>query len=133
MTGSPEVTHAETVKVWKSPTCGCCAAWVDHLRENGFAVEVENTAQMGQIKRSLGVPENIGSCHTARVGGYTVEGHVPADEIARLLTEKPAVHGLSVPGMPIGSPGMEVPGARPYQVLSFTGGRTDVWSVEDPR
>jgi hypothetical protein len=132
LTGGPEVTRAQTVKVWKSPTCGCCAKWVDHLRDNGFAVEVEDTRQMAQIKRSLGVPRAAGSCHTARVGGYTIEGHVPADEIVRLLSEKPAVEGLAVPGMPIGSPGMEGPGARPYEVLSFGSQGARVWSREQP-
>ena len=116
------VVFADTVRVYKTPTCGCCAAWVTHLREAGFAVAVVDTADLAPLKAQFGVPSGLGSCHTARVGGYTVEGHVPAADVARLLRERPAdVAGIAVPGMPLGSPGMEVPGqpAQPYDVVAF--------------
>lgn len=109
------------VVVHKDPSCGCCGAWVDHLRGAGFQVSVTETDEMTAIKARLGVPQKLASCHTAEVGGYTIEGHVPADEIKRLLAERPAAKGLAVPGMPVGSPGMEVAGANPdrYEVVLF--------------
>jgi len=97
------------VLVHKSASCGCCGAWVDHLREAGFSVRVNETEGLNPIKERLGVPDGKGSCHTAEVGGYMVEGHVPAGDIKRLLLERPQARGLVLPGMPIGSPGMEVP------------------------
>lgn len=97
------------VLVHKSASCGCCGAWVDHLREAGFTVRVNETEDLNPIKERLGVPYGKGSCHTAEVGGYMVEGHVPAGDIKRLLLERPQAKGLVLPGMPIGSPGMEVP------------------------
>ncbi len=111
----PEVT------VYKDPNCGCCGGWVEHMKANGFKVKVAEPKDMGTVKARLGVPEKLASCHTAEVGGYVVEGHVPASSIKRLLKEKPPVHGLSAPGMPQGSPGMEVPGGKkdPYDVVSF--------------
>ena len=118
-----------TVKVYKSPTCGCCDAWVDHLKENGFTVETENRDDMESIKAENGIPAKLRSCHTGFVGGYFVEGHVPAADLKRLLKEKPAVAGLSVPDMPIGSPGMEGPNAEAYDVLAVeNGGGTRVWA-----
>ena len=110
------------VHVWKSPTCGCCAAWVKHLKAAGYPVEVEDVQDINTIKRARGIPSGAWSCHTAEVDGYLVEGHVPAATIDRVLAEHPAVAGVAVPGMPMGSPGMEVPGrkADPYQVVSFT-------------
>lgn len=109
------------VTVYKSPTCGCCAAWVDHMEENGFAVTVEDVTDLDPVKERLGVPDRLSSCHTATVGGFVVEGHVPADDVKLLLAEQPDVRGLAVPGMPIGSPGMEVEGraAEPYAVVAF--------------
>ncbi len=111
---------APLVEVWKDPSCGCCKDWIKHLEANGFAVrvfETGNTAQRGR----LGMPAKLGSCHTALVGGYVVEGHVPAREIRRLLKDRPNALGLAVPAMPIGSPGMDGPeyGGRrdPYDVL----------------
>ena len=95
-----------TIEVWKSPSCGCCAEWVKHLRANGFEVKVNDTGN-GAARARLGVPTKLGSCHTAAVAGYAVEGHVPAADIKRLLAEKPNAIGLAVPGMPVGSPGME--------------------------
>ena len=120
---------APSVVVYKSPTCGCCTKWIDHLKQAGFAVTVRDTANVAPIKRHHGVPQALESCHTALVGGYVVEGHVPAGVIQRLLRERPAVAGIAVPGMPAGSPGMEYPDARPqpYDVMAFRaeGG----WSV----
>ncbi len=94
------------VQVWKDPQCGCCQEWVEHLRANGFTVEIHDVGNTAARKR-LGMPEKLGSCHTATVGGYVIEGHVPAVDIARLLRQKPQALGLTVPGMPIGSPGMD--------------------------
>jgi len=100
------------VDVYKSPTCGCCSKWVDHLKANGFTVRSHNTHDVAPYKARLGVPFGYGSCHTAQVGGYLVEGHVPAKEIKRLLKEKPSARGLTVPGMVTGSPGMEAGGRK---------------------
>lgn len=109
------------VDVYKSPSCGCCNDWIKHLEANGFKVRPHDTDDVVRHKYRLGVPPGYGSCHTAEVGGYLVEGHVPAREIKRLLKERPKARGLTVPGMPIGSPGMEQ-GARrdPYEVLLVT-------------
>ena len=96
------------LQVWKDPNCGCCGDWVKHLQSNGFLVQVIDTGNVAARKR-LGMPDALGSCHTARVGGYVIEGHVPAADILRLLREKPDALGLAVPGMPIGSPGMDGP------------------------
>lgn len=113
---------ADTMVVYKTPTCGCCSKWVDHVEGNGFAVvahDIDN-AQLDATKRQLGVPAGRVSCHTATIGGYTIEGHVPADVIQRLLAEKPrGVRGLTVPGMPMGSPGMEGLISQEYEVLAF--------------
>ncbi|MBK1690070.1 DUF411 domain-containing protein [Rubrivivax gelatinosus] len=106
------------VQVWKSPTCGCCGAWVTHMRQAGFAVEVHEVQDIDASRRLLGMPAVYGSCHTARVAGYLLEGHVPAADVRRLLVMKPVAIGLAVPGMPIGSPGMEMDGRRDaYEVL----------------
>jgi len=114
------------VLMHKDPNCGCCSAWAEHLAANGFMVKTVATDDMQSVKRRFAVPQRLTSCHTARVGNYVIEGHVPAAAIKRLLREKPAVSGLSVPGMPIGSPGMEQ-GDRhdAYAVLAFDAkGRT---------
>jgi hypothetical protein len=107
------------IHVSKDPNCGCCTGWVEHLRNNGFTATVADTKDMPAVKTRLGVPEELASCHTAEIDGYVIEGHVPAHAIKRLLAEKPKARGLAVPGMPIGSPGME--GGRPevYQVMLF--------------
>jgi len=106
------------VVVHKSPTCGCCQAWAEHMQAAGFPVETRDTQDLDAIKAEVGVPYGQGSCHTARVGDYFVEGHVPADDVKRLLAERPDARGLTVPGMPVGSPGMEQGDARePYDVL----------------
>lgn len=106
-----------TVKVYKSATCGCCDKWVDHLRANGFVVDAINVDNVVEHKYRLGLPPGLGSCHTAEVDGYLVEGHVPAREIRRMLKERPKARGLAVPAMPMGSPGMEGPRKEPYDVL----------------
>lgn len=115
---APANTGLPMVLVHKSASCGCCNAWVDHLRQQGFKVQVRDVDDMGPVKQRLGIPYGKGSCHTAEVGGYFVEGHVPASDIKRLLAEKPAAKGLVLPGMPLGSPGMEVPDGtvQPYTV-----------------
>ena len=108
-----------SIRVYKSPTCGCCTKWVEHLEEAGFDVTVEDVNDVGAVKTSLGVPGDLGSCHTATVGDYVIEGHVPAENIKELLAESPDVAGLAVPGMPIGSPGMEGANPQAYDVLAF--------------
>jgi len=121
-----------TAVVYKSPTCGCCRAWVDHMRQNGFAVETHDIddAPLQEIKAAGHVPENGKSCHTARVGQYVIEGHVPADLVKKLLAEHPSdIAGLTVPGMVMGSPGMEGPNAQHYDVIAFTAnGQTRVYA-----
>lgn len=107
------------VQVWRTPTCGCCGAWVRHLEANGFSVTVTMQDDLAAIKARYGVPRNLESCHTAVVGGYVVEGHVPAADVRRLLRERPALAGLVVPGMPAGSPGMEAPVSEPYATLAL--------------
>ena len=109
------------VEVFKTPTCGCCSKWVEHLRTSGFNVRTNDMNDVGEIKRTRGVPDQLQSCHTAVVEGYVIEGHVPAGDVHRLLKEKPAVAGIAVGGMPIGSPGMEFPGSKgdSYDVVAF--------------
>lgn len=108
-----------TGDVWKSPTCGCCGLWVKHLIAQGFTLRVHDVADISQIKRERHVPTGLSSCHTAVIGGYVIEGHVPADVVRDLLKQRPDVVGVAVPGMPMGSPGME--GARKdrYSVMAF--------------
>lgn len=134
-TANDQASDLPLMTVYKSPTCGCCAKWVDHMREHGFEVAVVDDQQMGMRKAQLGVPQAMGSCHTATVGDYVIEGHVPAEDVLRLLREKPDAAGLAVPGMPIGSPGMEV-GDRvdPYTVWLYQkeGDRTAAWARHGP-
>ena len=110
-----------TIEVYKSATCGCCSKWVEHLKTNGFTVRTTNREDLADFKASKGVPRRVQSCHTGVVNGYVIEGHVPASDVQRLLKERPAIVGLAVPGMPIGSPGMEVQGRKvqPFDVLAF--------------
>ena len=119
------------VTVYKSPTCGCCKKWISHLEDNGFRVKAVDMNSVMPIKRQYGIGNSTASCHTALIDGYVIEGHVPASDIKRLLKDKPGhIRGLAVPGMPVGSPGMEQ-GARkdPYAVLSIDKtGRTEVYS-----
>src|SRR6185312_13990693 len=112
-------TSREAVTVWKNESCGCCKLWVRHLEENGFSVQAHDIDNMGPTKERVGIPAAMGSCHTGEVGGYFVEGHVPAEDIRRLLRERPDAKGLTVPGMPVGSPGMEQPSGlvQPYDVF----------------
>lgn len=118
------------VVVYKSPTCGCCSKWVDYLRKQGFTVVAHDTSDMAAVKAELGVPDAVSSCHTAMVGGYVIEGHVPAADIERLLKEHPKVVGLAVPGMVTGSPGMEGGTPEHYKVLAFDArGTTTVFST----
>ncbi len=107
--------------VTKDPDCDCCSGWVDHVRGAGFEVDVIESPEVNRLKARLGVPQALASCHTAEIGGYVIEGHVPAAAIKRLLADKPQAKGLAVPGMPTGSPGMEVEGMEPdtYEVVLF--------------
>lgn len=133
---SPAVGTLPLVEVFKSPSCGCCTGWVDHLRAAGFQVDVTETDDLEPVRKQLGVPYGKGSCHTAKVGGYVVEGHVPAADIQRLLAERPDVRGLVLPGMPLGSPGMEVPDGRVqrYTVEQVArDGSTSAWATHGPR
>lgn len=126
-------TAKTVIQVYKSPTCGCCTSWVEHVRANGFQAEVFDVSEeeLQARKARLGVGARLASCHTAIVNGYVVEGHVPAADIQRMLKEKPAIIGIAAPGMPVGSPGMEVPGGRKdkYDVVAFSkGGATRVFA-----
>lgn len=101
--------QSRVIEVWKTPSCGCCQAWIDHLKAEGFEVKANEVRDTASFRAALGVSQDYGSCHSARVGGYALEGHVPAAEIRKLLQEKPVAIGLAVPNMPMGSPGMEHP------------------------
>jgi len=113
----PVAASAPALVVYKSPTCGCCAKWAEHMRHAGFAVTTEHPTDLEVLKQRLGVPRAQGSCHTATAGGYVIEGHVPAADVKRLLKERPDARGLTVPGMPVDSPGMDGPSARGFDVL----------------
>lgn len=110
---------ATEVVVWKSPSCGCCEGWVQHMRAAGYALTVHDVDDVDPVKARLGVPASLQSCHTALVNGYVLEGHVPAHSVARLLRERPAAKGLAVPGMPQGAPGMETGMKDAYAVVLF--------------
>jgi hypothetical protein len=122
----------QKVTVYKTSTCGCCRLWVDHMKANGFDVQAMDVsaADVRAVSKAAGLPENGSSCHTAKVGNYVVEGHVPASDIQRMLKEKPAIAGIAAPGMPMGSPGMEQGGAKEaYDVMAFTkDGKMTVYS-----
>jgi hypothetical protein len=123
-----EIRGPEMV-VYKTPWCGCCVKWADHLRENGFVVVTKEVTDLTKVEAKPNVEWRISSCHTAIVDGYVIEGHVPADVIKRFLEERPPVVGLTVPGMPLGSPGMEAEVKQPYEVLTFDSkGRTEVYA-----
>ena len=132
---SEKVNAPSAMTVYRDPSCGCCEAWAEQAKGQGFAVTVIDRADMPAIKRQHGVPEELSSCHTAIVAGYAIEGHVPLADVRRLLVERPkGVRGLAVPGMPRGSPGMEMPdGSRdPYQVMAFDAeGRASVFSKHE--
>ena len=131
--GAPSVNPAPEqtrITVYKDPSCGCCKNWIEHLLKHGYRVDAKDTPAMADVKRALGVPEALTSCHTAVVNGYLIEGHVPAADIARLLKQKPKIAGLAVPGMPMGAPGMEGPTSQHYQVVSFDkSGKTKVFAT----
>lgn len=127
---------APAMEVFKSPTCGCCSNWVDHVREAGFTVKVTELSDsaLDALKKKHNVPPTAQSCHTGIVDGYVIEGHVPASEVHRLLKERPPIAGIAVGGMPIGSPGMEVPGQKPqtYNVITFDKqGNVKVYSTQN--
>lgn len=125
----PAMAAAAEVTVYKSPYCGCCGAWVTHMKDHGHDMKTVEMEDLTAIKKMTGVPEPLQSCHTAVIDGYVIEGHVPASDVARLLQEKPKARGLAVPGMPVGSPGMEGPNPQPYEVLLFqTDGSAAVYS-----
>lgn len=120
---------AGEVVMHKDPYCGCCSAWADHMRSNGFKVKELVSNDMSSIKLAHGLTRELASCHTAVIDGYVIEGHVPAVDVKRLLAEQPEVAGLSVPGMPLGSPGMEGPVRQPYNVVTFTkDGKVEVFN-----
>ena len=127
---SPTVPKATTITVYKTSTCGCCGKWVEHMANAGFAPIVKDLPEVGSTKAKLGVPSELGSCHTSVVDGYIVEGHVPADVVKQLLKERPKVAGIAVPGMPMGSPGMEQGDQKdPYDVIAFDkSGKTSVYA-----
>ena len=129
----PAEADPQAIQVYKSPTCGCCQKWVDHLRSRSYTVTVSDVPDVGRVKRDLGVPSGASSCHTALVGGYFIEGHVPEEDISRLLAERPNIAGLAVPGMPIGSPGMEGPNPQAYSVLAVhKDGKVTVFAEHRP-
>lgn len=127
---SPVLAAGEKIVMYQHPQCGCCGKWADHLRAHGFTVEVIATREMSPIKTETGVPPALASCHTAKVAGYVVEGHVPATDVKRLLAERPPVVGIAAPGMPLGSLGMEGPyPADRYTVIGFDAeGNTQVFA-----
>src|SRR5688572_17999577 len=128
---SPAGAKPIAIKVYKTPQCGCCKKWVDHLAKNGFQVESVDMPDLAMVKQKYGVKPEHEACHTAVVGDYVVEGHVPADVIKRLLEERPAVVGIAVPGMPAGSPGMEGAMKERYDVLTFDrAGRSRVYAKQ---
>jgi hypothetical protein len=127
--GGIDIAHAAlpAIDVYKSANCGCCHQWIAHLRTNGFTVNAHDVDDPSDYREKFGVPSALGACHTAVVGGYTIEGHVPAADIKRLLAQRPKAKGLAVPGMPLGAPGMEAARSQPYDVLLFqTDGRHTV-------
>jgi hypothetical protein len=122
-------TKKPTITVYKDPACGCCKNWIAYLQKHGYTVDAKDSPNMSEIKHSLGVPDGLTACHTAVVNGYLIEGHVPAEDIDRLLSQKPTVAGIGVPGMPMGSPGMDGGVKQHYQVLSFDRkGKTKVFA-----
>lgn len=128
---APASAEDAVVTVYKSPSCGCCTKWVEYLQAKGYEVKTVDLDDLSEIKAASGVPRQLQTCHTAVVGGYVVEGHVPADVLARLLKEQPKVSGIAVPGMPVGSPGMEVPGtpAQSYDVIAWDKtGKTSIYA-----
>lgn len=131
----PAGAEGESIRVYKSPSCGCCTKWIEHLESHGYRVSATDVPDVGPIKARNGIPQSLASCHTAIVEGYVLEGHVPAEDVARLLRERPEVAGLAVPGMPLGSPGMESRDPsrhEAYRVLSFGANGIDVFARHTP-
>lgn len=129
MADTRAAVKAVVIVVYKDPDCGCCKNWIEHLRKHGFKVTSHDSRDMASIKSNFGVKSDLQSCHTAMVGGYVIEGHVSASDIQRLLKERPKIAGLAVPGMPMGSPGMEGPSSEKYEVIAFAkNGTTKVFS-----
>ena len=127
MRGQARAASGVSVDVWKSPYCGCCGGWIDYMRAKGYRVNVTAVEDMDPVKVRFGVPADLTSCHTAKIGDYLIEGHVPEPAIAKLLAERPALNGLALPGMPEGSPGMDGPPGV-YAVVGFDGaGRTSIF------
>jgi hypothetical protein len=124
--------HADPMEalMYKNPQCGCCEEYAKYLRQNGFKVTVKETHNMSLISRQNGVPEKLAGCHTMQVGGYVVEGHVPVSAINKLLTERPNIKGISLPGMPEGSPGMTGQKAEPFTIYEISEGEPKVFAVE---
>ncbi len=128
MSGLPAA--AAEMTVYKTLSCGCCTKWVDHLEENGFEVTVHSVDDLSPVKSRLGVPQTLQSCHTAEIDGYVIEGHVPAEDIRRLLDERPDATGIAVPGMPVGSPGMEYGDRKDaYDVILFGDGEQETYAT----
>jgi hypothetical protein len=126
---SAATAAAQPITVYRTATCGCCAKWIDHLKANGFAPTVHIVQSTADVPPAKVVPSALRSCHTASLEGYSVEGHVPADVIRKMLKERPKIAGIAVPGMPAGSPGMESPNPQPYDVVAFdAAGRTSVFA-----
>ena len=137
LSGLPWLARAEVqtplVEVYKSKTCGCCSKWVDHMRAAGFRVNATDVPDVNVYKQQYGLPPQLASCHTAVVDGYVIEGHVPADDVIRMLRERPEIKGIAVPGMPLGSPGMESSNPERYETIAFDSqGRQAVYAVHDP-
>jgi hypothetical protein len=127
---SENTAKKPTITVYKDPSCGCCKNWIQYLIKHGYQVEAKDAPNMHEIKETLGVPSGLTSCHTAVVRGYLIEGHVSAEDIDRLLAQKPKIAGLAVPGTPASSPGMDGPRTKPYQVLAFDkNGKTTVFAT----
>jgi hypothetical protein len=137
LAGAPATQQLPSVLVYKTATCGCCRGWVEHMRQAGFVVDARDlpgNVELMQVKVDAGVPVDMATCHTALIDGYVVEGHVPADQVKRLLAERPPVAGIATPGMPIGSPGMEGANPQPYEVLAWgRDGSRSVFAEITPR
>lgn len=127
--GSAAAEEREAV-VYKNPECGCCAGYVDYLKQNGFQVQVVDTEDLTQVKRQHSVPEALEGCHTTVLDGYIIEGHVPVKIIDRLLSERPQIRGISLPGMPMGSPGMSGAKEGPFEILEISDGDPKIYAVE---
>jgi hypothetical protein len=127
---APAFAESANVTMYKNPQCGCCEEYAKYLRSHGFNVTVKPTHDMSLISRRHGVPEKLAGCHTALIGSYVVEGHVPVGAINKLLTERPAIRGISLPGMPEGSPGMSGVKSAPFEILEITDGPPKVFAVE---